>query len=189
MTFYSLVLFVHITAMLVLFAALSLEALSLFHLRRASSPAEVRFWINPVPGLPLAATGSLIVVTLSGVYLTLLVSGFGADWPKVTIAALLFVAPVAAIGGRRMLAIRRTCATAKSISPELRDRVQDPVLKISLGIRIAVILGIVLLMSARPGLWGSVGIVAASFVLGLLSSVLVSRRRSAAAAPGATFGD
>jgi hypothetical protein len=35
MTFYSLVVFVHITAVLSLFAALSFEAWSLFHLRRA----------------------------------------------------------------------------------------------------------------------------------------------------------
>src|SRR5256885_3738668 len=45
-----------------------------------------------------------------------------------------------------------------------------------LGIRIAVILGIVLLMSAKPELWESIGIVGASFVLGLLPSLPASRR-------------
>jgi hypothetical protein len=37
MTLYSLVLFVHVTAVLGLSAALSIEALSLVHLRRAST--------------------------------------------------------------------------------------------------------------------------------------------------------
>jgi hypothetical protein len=40
MTLYALVLFVHITAVLGLCAALSFEALSLFHLRQASTLTE-----------------------------------------------------------------------------------------------------------------------------------------------------
>ncbi len=62
MTFYSLVLFVHVTAALALFAALTFEVLSLFHLRRASTLTEVHLWLDPVPRLPLAAMGSLLVV-------------------------------------------------------------------------------------------------------------------------------
>ena len=83
-----------------------------------------------------------------------------------TVAALFFVAPLAAIAGRRMRSIRRTCATATAINSELRGRLQDPVLKLSLGIRIAVVLGIVLLMGAKPELWESIGIVAASVLVG-----------------------
>src|SRR5438045_3159198 len=97
MTFYSLVLFVHVTAVLALFAVLTLEGLSLFHLTRAANLVEVRLWIDPVPGLPLVATGSLLVVFFSGIWLTLRISAFDAAWPKVTIAALLVVAPIAAI--------------------------------------------------------------------------------------------
>ena len=59
MTLYSLVLFVHVAAVLALFAALSFEVLSLFHLRRVSNLTEVQLWIDPVPGLPLVALGSL----------------------------------------------------------------------------------------------------------------------------------
>ena len=189
MTFYSLVLFVHVTAVLALFAALTLEALSLFHLRRASTLTEVRLWIDPVPKLPLAAVASLLVVFFSGIYLTIRMSAFGEAWPKVTIAALLFMAPVAAITGRRMRAIRRTSATAMAINSELQGRLQDPVLKVSLGTRIAVILGIVLLMGAKPELWESVGIVGASLVLGLVSSLLASRCTASLSAPGADLGD
>lgn len=183
MTFYSLVLFVHVTAVLILFAAMTFEVLSLFRLRRASTLTEVRLWIDPVPGLPQAAMGSLLVVFFSGIYLTIRMSAFGEAWPKVTIAALLLVAPIAAITGRRMRVIRRTSATATAINSELRSRLQDPALQVSLCIRIAVILGIVLLMGAKPELWESVGIVGASLVLGLLSSLLVSSRPAPLSAP------
>ena len=177
MTLYSLVLFVHVTAALGLSVALSFEVLSLFYLRRVSTLTEARRWIEPVPGLPLVAIGSLLVVFFSGVYLALRMSAFGSAWPKVTVGALLLIAPLGALTGRRMRAIRRACANAKAINSELLSRLQDPFLKISLGIRIAIFLGVVLLMAAKPELWESISIAGISIVLGLLSSLLASRRR------------
>jgi putative effector of murein hydrolase LrgA (UPF0299 family) len=52
MTFYSLVLFAHVTAALALFAALTFEVLSLFHLRRASTLTEVHLVLTRFPGCP-----------------------------------------------------------------------------------------------------------------------------------------
>jgi hypothetical protein len=178
LTSYSLILFVHVTAVLTLFAASAFEALSLFHLRRASNVIEVRLWLDPIPRLPLAAMGSLLIVVFSGIYLTVRMSAFGAAWPKVTMAALLIVAPLAAITGGRMRAIRRKSATSTAIDPDLRSRLRDPILKLSLGIRIAVILGIVLLMGAKPAFGESLGIVGASVVVGLLWPRLVSGEQS-----------
>ena len=189
MTFYSFVLFIHVAAVLVLFAAMTFEALSLFHLRRADTLAQVRLWIDPIPRLPLAAAGSLLLVFLSGIYLTIRVSAFGEAWPRVTIAAMLLVAPLAGIAASRMRAIRQACATASTINPELRGRLRDSFLKISLGIRIAVILGIVLLMGAKPGLWDSVGIIGTSIVIGLLSTVLTSRHTGSWSAASSNVGD
>ena len=92
MTLRSLVLFVHVTAVLTMFAALSFEALSLFHLRRVSSLTEVRRCIDPIPHLPWVARGSLLLVLLSGVYLTVRMSAFEMAWPKVAVGALLLIA-------------------------------------------------------------------------------------------------
>lgn len=174
MTLYSIVLFVHVAAVLVLFAALSFEVLSLFHLRRAGTLPEVRLWLAPVPGLPLFAMGSLLLTLLSGVYLAIRMSLHSEAWPKVTVAALLCVAPFGAMSGRRMRAIQRACAAAARIDTPLRLRLQDPLLKISLGLRIAVLLGIVLLMGAKPGLWESAGVLGAAAALGLVVPLLAS---------------
>lgn len=185
MTLYSLVLFVHVAGVLSLFAVLTVEVLALFRLRRASTLNEVRLWINPVPGLPLAATGSLLAVLFSGLYLIIRMSAFGEAWPRVTIAAMLLVAPIAGATARRMSAIRRACAASTAISAELQSLLHDPVLKISLGIRISVVLGIVLLMGAKPGLWESVGIVGASVALGVVSPFLTLRHAPPLSAPRA----
>lgn len=172
MTLYSLVLFLHVTAVLSLFAVLSFEALSLFQLRRASSLTDARRWIEAVPRLPLAAMGSLLFVFFSGIYLAMQMSVLDLAWPKVTVGALLLIAPLGALTSRRMRAIRRACTDAKAMNSELISRLQDPFLKISLGIRNAVFLGIALLMSAKPELWESMGVVGISVVLGLLSPLL-----------------
>lgn len=49
MTLYSLVLFIHVSTVLVLAAVMSLETLFLYRLRRASTESEALAWIEPVP--------------------------------------------------------------------------------------------------------------------------------------------
>jgi hypothetical protein len=189
MTLYSIILFLHVAAVLGLFASLSFEVLSLFHLRRASDLSDVQRWIDPVPGIPLLAIGSIFVVLLSGIYLAVRMSAFEMAWPKVAVLGLLLIAPFGALTGKRMRAIRRNSGEAlKMMKPELLRRVQDPFLKISLGIRIAVFFGIVLLMAAKPELWQSITIVVGSVVLGLLLSLVAWRRTGPLPARGEIQG-
>ena len=189
MTLRSLVLFVHVTAVLTMFAALSFEALSLFHLRRVSSLTEVRRWIDPIPRLPWVARGSLLLVFLSGVYLTVRMEAFELAWPKVAVGALLLIAPLGALTGWRMRAIRRACVETKAINSELTSRLQDPFLKVSLSIRLSLLLGILLLMSAKPDLWESIGIVGISVVVGFLLSLPAWGQSGSLPAPSTDRGN
>jgi hypothetical protein len=77
-----------------------------------------------------------------------------------------------------MRAIRQACTAAKTIHSELLGQLRDPLLKISLGVRIGIFLGIVLLMAAKPQLWMAVGVVATAVVLGLFFSALPSRNNA-----------
>ena len=184
MTFYALILFVHVVAVLALFAALSFEVLSMLRLRQASNLTEAHLWIEPVRGLPLVTIGSVLVIFISGIYLAIRMSAFDLAWPKVTVAALLLIAPLGAMTGRRMRALRQACATTKAFNPELLKQLRDPFLKISLSVRIAVALGIVLLMVAKPGWSESLSIVGASVLLGFLSALFISRARTSLSTPG-----
>lgn len=172
MTLYSIILFLHVTAVLGLFASLSFEFLSLSHLQQASDLGDVRRWVDPIPGIPLMAMASILVVLVSGIYLAARMSAFDLAWPKVAIAALLLMAPFGALTGRRVRVIRRSLSEATTMKPEVLKRLQDPFLKISLGIRTVVFLGIVLLRAAKPALGQSIGTVVCSLVLGLLMGLL-----------------
>ncbi len=60
---------------------------------------------------------------------------------------------------------------------------QDSYLKISLGVRVAVFLGVFLLVSTKPGLWGSLTLIGVAILAGMLLSMLGwSRNPSLAAA-------
>ena len=189
MTLRSLVLFVHVASVLIMFAALSFEALSLFELRRVSSLADLRRWIDPLPHLPSLARVSLLLVFLSGVYLTVRMSAFELAWPKVAVGTLLLIAPFGALTGLRMRAIHRACVEIKAINSELTRRLRDPFLKVSLSIRIALFFGILMLMSAKPDLWNSIAIVGTSVVLGLLLSLLAWGQSGSLPAPGTEGGN
>jgi hypothetical protein len=176
MTLYSVVLIIHVTAVFVLSAALSIEVLSLVHLRGASTLAQALPWIAPAPRLPAFAAGSVLVILFSGVYLVIQESASGKAWPKVAASTLLLMAPLGAMTANRMHAIRKSFTLEKAISAELLGRLRDPFLKISVGIRLAAFLGIFLLVSAKPGLWASISLVGTSLVLGFFSSLPAWRR-------------
>src|SRR5437879_4954063 len=119
MTLNSFVLIIHVTAVFVLCAALSIEVLSLIHLRLASNLSEAQPWIKLLPRLPVFAGGSVLIILFSGVYLVIQESASGRAWPKVAAASLLLMAPLGAMTGSRMRAIREACAAEKTTSSEL----------------------------------------------------------------------
>jgi hypothetical protein len=186
MTLYSFVLFAHITGVLAMFACLSLEVLSLSRLRRASTLSEIQLWIEPVPRLSRIALGSLLIILLTGVFLAIQMSGFGLGWLRVTVAAFLLMAPLGAASGRRIRNVQRLSANSKMMQSEILDLLRHPFLKVSLAMRIAVFLGIVLLMTAKPGLPESLAIAGGSVVLGLASAFLIPSGRSTLSAPRTT---
>jgi len=70
MNVYTAVLFVHAVAVLVLTAALTLEALILLQLRRTSRPSDAGPWIGTMQSVAVAAITSLVVIYVTGASLT-----------------------------------------------------------------------------------------------------------------------
>jgi hypothetical protein len=91
MTIYSIVLFLHVGAALVLASALSIDGLILFQLRRATSPIGATSWLDLWSVFPWIAGGSGLVLLLSGGYLTHRMSAGTEAWPKVALAALILI--------------------------------------------------------------------------------------------------
>lgn len=179
MTMYSAVLFVHVVSAMGIFAALSLEAVGIFRLRKATCASEARLWLEFAPGLPPLTIASFVFMLLSGIFIATQSSEWMLAWLRVALGALLLIAPLGAITGRRMRAIRKACAANGTSAPDLSAKLRDPFLKFSMNVRIAVVLGIVLLMTAKPELRESLGIVVSALFVGFVSTALFGRQDTA----------
>ena len=176
MTVYSLVLFLHVGAALALASVLSIDALILFQLRRATSPTRANLWLELWPAVPWIASGSGLLLFLSGGYLADRMSAWTLAWPKAALAVLILIGILGAVTSRRIRGLRRASAADES---EFFRRREDPILKISLSVRIALVFAAVLLMNAKPQLRESLSIVGAAVVLGLAAAFLIPNRGSA----------
>lgn len=152
MNAYLLSRYLHVVGALGLFVALGLDWASLAQLRRARTAEQVREWARVLGWLRWLGPFSLAVTVLPGFYMAG-AAWRGADWIGVSLAALLVVAALGALGSRRLgTAVKAATREAGALSPETRAILRSPLPWISVRIRAALLLGIVYLMTAKPGL-------------------------------------
>jgi hypothetical protein len=142
MNLYSIALFLHVVGALLLFVTLTVEGVALRHLRRALSIEAARgaaamLRLNRTVG-PLSAIGVLI----PGLYMTATSWGWVA-WIVVALAAWLLIAVLGAVNGIRILSLER--------SQVLLTGIRNPLFLTSWLTRVGVALGVVFLMTVKPG--------------------------------------
>jgi hypothetical protein len=174
-TFFSLVLFLHVVAALSMFAVLVVEVVRLSRIRRALTFEEALRWIDVSPGWLAVLIGSPPVLFASGGYMVRELAAWNFAWPKVAAVALGVVSLLGAIAGRRMRAIRRSSSVGDRSEAVLLSRLHNPLLRITLSLRVALVLGIVYLMTATPDLFKSVVGIAISAAFGLGWALLGGR--------------
>lgn len=168
MTFYTVALFLHIVGALGLFVALGLEWVSLWHLKRATLTEEAHPWLSVFTSLRRIYPASWMAILLPGFYMMATVWG-GAAWITIALAAIILIAVLGAVlTGPRMMAVGRAVVSESgALSPAFRQRLDDPLLWISIQTRIAIALGIVFLMTTKPGLVGSLLAIGVAAILGV----------------------
>jgi hypothetical protein len=134
---------------------------------RAVSMSEVKGWINPVRGLSVITTVSFVIVELTGVYLIDRLNSWQFAWPKLAFWGVVLVGLLGGLSGKRLRMIRRSCIEGKINQTVL---LRNYFLKLSLNIRIWLVLGILLLTVVKAGVVGSASIVLVSLVIGLIST-------------------
>lgn len=112
-----------------------------------------------------------------GAHLTESLRAWEYAWARLAVLEILPFVLFGALTGLRMRAIRRHALGNKATS-QWSALTQSPFFKISLGARIWIVLGTILLTVTKPGLQESLVIVAGSLVLGLLFSLVSFGRRS-----------
>jgi len=169
MTLYSIALFLHVVGALLLCVTLTVEGVALRQLRRAAMTeaaqgAAAFLRLNRIVG-PLSALGVLI----PGFYMTATSWGWVA-WIVVALVSWLAIAVLGAVNGIRIVALERSQAA-------LLTGLRNPMFLISWMTRVGIALGIVLLMTVKPGAVAAVLAILVAAAAGAASGVVLSRMR------------
>jgi hypothetical protein len=184
MNYYTISLFVHIVSAMGFFVALGLEWTSLRQIRAAMTSEQLREWMRISNSARRLGIISMLAILASGIYMMATAWG-GVAWIIVALGALVLVIILSvAITRRRIAPIGRILAEEKGpLSPTLRSLANHPLLWISMQTRLAIALGIVFLMTAKPDLGGSLLVMGITIVIGLIIYLPMPRRAQAQEGP------
>jgi hypothetical protein len=177
----SLVLFVHVAGVLVLFAGLGVEWLSLDAVRRSVVRAEAVRWVR-VNMATLRISGmALALILASGLFLANRIAVMGDGWIRASFAGLLLLG--VAGGGvtqRRMRALQRAAAKPGDEGlVAIRAGASASILDASLHVRVTLGTALVYLMIAKPAAGESAIVLIVALVLAVVLAVAKRPARSA----------
>jgi uncharacterized membrane protein len=183
MNLYTLALFLHVSGAIGTFVSLGIWLFGLSALRRARRVEQVRAlaWLIIVAS-PLMVL-SVLLLGLTGFAMALSTWGLSTPWIAVSLVSVVLVGPIGAfvLDPRMRTILSMTRAIPDEPLPAALDqRTHDPILFISTHTLVAILFGIVFLMTTKPSFVASLLVMAAAIVLGLVSSLpfwLAARRR------------
>ncbi len=174
---YSVVLFLHVVAALGLGAALGIEWTALPRLRSVTTLDAARPWAGALRPLRLLGGPGMLVLLVTGGYM--MGNRWGSQpWIIVALVGLIVLGVLGGgIAGRRFRAIGAALRqSGPQLDPATRQLLADPALRVSLHMRTTLLIGIILLMTVRPGWVGSSVVLATAALAGLATGVRSSAR-------------
>lgn len=187
MNVYTTLLFLHVLGGVGVYVALGIEAIALPRFQRAETRAEAGLWLRVLLLPRWAAPLSMVLALGSGIWMAVLVWGHQA-WIFAAFLALIAIAIAGgALTGRSLRRLRAALPDIEgtALPDAFRNAAASPALSASLRVRIALGVGVLALMSLKPGALGSAVVLAAAFLGGLIACVPLAARRPGLADTGA----
>ncbi len=176
MSTYTIMLFVHILGVIAVFIGVGVWLFAVAALRRAQQVAQVR----ALAGLTVASgnvtVGGVLLLALGGFYMALTAWGVQAAWIIVATISFALLAPFGAfVLDPRIRALAKVAAKTPDgpLPAALAARTRDPILGIGLSLYVAVLVGIVFLMTNKPILLVSILAMGVAAALGLAFALLL----------------
>ncbi len=184
MNTYSIALFFHIVGALGFSAALGLEWTRLRQIQGATTTEQVRASMQIYKSVRRFGMASMLTILVFGFYMAAVAWG-GPAWITVALGSLVLIIALTVVLTRpRIAAIEQALHSEKGpLSPDLHQLANHPLLWISIQTRVAIALGVVFLMTVKPGWVGSLLTIGVAIVLGLTMSLPMLRRGRAQESP------
>ena len=181
MNLYTLALFAHVCGVIGIFAGMGVWVFSVAALRRAQRVEQARILSGLMVVSGNLVVGSILLLGVAGFYMAITVWGERATWIIVATISFVLLAPGGAlIIDPRVRAIARLARDAQDgpLPETLAARTRDPLLATGLSIYIAVLFGIVFLMTTKPPVEESVVAMLIAVVVGVILSLPLWRTRA-----------
>ncbi len=171
---YVFALFVHVSGVIGMFVGLGVWLFGVAILRRTERIEQVRLVVGPILAAGNPVVGSILVLAAGGIYMAVTTwADARPAWILVATASFLLLAPVGAfVLDPRLRAVERLARATPDglLTGALVAGTRDPVLNAGLRTFVAVLSGIVFLMTTKPQLVAAVLTMGVALMLGLASS-------------------
>jgi hypothetical protein len=172
MSLYFIARAIHILGGLGMFTALGVELAAASALAGARTTDQVRraLAVNRVNGVigPLA----LVLLLIPGLYMA--TTWHWLPWLRVAFMTLIAIFVLGGVLTRRRLSalVKMLPSGEQRLSLDVERQIHHPVLRVSLGIRAFLTVGILILMTTKPPLLASIGVIALAAAVGAAVAVL-----------------
>lgn len=188
MSTYHVVLYIHFLSLLTGMSAGVVETICLFRLRAAQTLEDAAPWGRLAGEVEKAFPVAIIGLYGSGIYMTHDLWTFGTSWiviPIVGLAVLSLQGPL--VAGRRGHAVKEALMAngPGSLRPEAKRMTRDPALWTAGMTNELLVLGIVWVMTEKPGWGGAIAAVAIAYATGLVLALRLTRAPAVEAEPAA----
>lgn len=165
---YKLALFLHVTGALFVSAAIAIEWICLILFRKTDTIQRIEESVGYYAKVGKLGDIGAFLLLIPGIYMMITVWNV-ASWAICGFFGLLSIGLIGGVvTGRTMKKIANLIKVQNQLVHELRQLLNNNSLWLSIKVRTAILLGVIFLMTAKPGLTGSIITLAASIVAGLL---------------------
>jgi MFS family permease len=174
-----ILIFVHVISAMGLAAGTLMTLLSLLALRRTQQVEQVRAILGLLALSEPVAALSLVLTPLVGIIMTMTAWSWEIAWINVALGSFVLLLPVGAFTGVR----RHTLATIVKSLPDgplpeaVQQRIHDPLTATAVFVMVALLFGIVFLMTTKPALSSSLTAIGVSAALGIVVSLPLWRKK------------
>lgn len=190
MSRYTVDIFVHVMGAIAVFVGYGSLLLAVIAMRRASESDQVRaitstllatrrIGLERISAIDVIVIAGVLMIAITGLDMALTFQLLRAPWIDVAIGSFLVLAPIGPLMTNPRLHRIEDAAnleTSGPISNVLRAHTRDPLLALELGGSLGILIGLVFLMTTKPGLLGSLVGVSVAVGVGLALTWFLARR-------------
>ena len=178
MSLYALALFVHLVGVIVGLAGVCGWLFAFIGMRAARTVDQVRALLALYAMAGNIALGGVVLIGVGGLYMAFSASFWQRAWLIVaTVTFVLVLFAGGAILGPRQQALAKLAAEGPEgpLTASLRAQIQDPVTRVVLQTYIAVLFGVVFLMTIKPSVVWAIVVILIAAALGVLCGLPLMR--------------